>query len=567
MNKNEFYKQLLQEYTVDTEKIKCNAKRAARRGSISHKASWLGVAGAAVVVLGIGSVSLASMLKGDGAVVVPKANPEVAIARMEAVEANLVALQQEEQSARRVMYVSFAEPLSYHEMTMALSAVCDPGEITYELAYTVGGKRIPAAEAAGTEPEKIISGVKITAPASLYKSIQEIKAVYLVELAENVSSDESFEPLCNIGGEINVTTSPDSSQPVIQIDIPDATTENSEETSSQTEENTSTEETTDSSDITDETSTETENTEVSSEENTSGSGSTTTLLLPGQNTLAVQFISSNGLIQLGAGSIQLVKISDDGSSCTPDITYYAESPKISWKNSSGTQLLITACDGRGYRNKLYYADGAAHTLTELDISAITTEGELTGLYCNEKENLVVFRVTGLDKASVYTAVRSGGTMTIKPAVSFYGPLTVLSYSKGVLYYAVTDSVAGETRLYSKADDSAEGQIIGSFRSDVRFTRSPTLDAFAVSGTDAEGNAVSAIYRGKEAVNVSATGEIRFSDLNSSVFRDDNGCYCLTAAGVVPISESEAAVYTAVETGSYTYSYEISEDGTASVIRK
>ena len=28
MNKNEFYKQLLENYTVDKDKIKCNAKRA-----------------------------------------------------------------------------------------------------------------------------------------------------------------------------------------------------------------------------------------------------------------------------------------------------------------------------------------------------------------------------------------------------------------------------------------------------------------------------------------------------------------------------------------------------------
>lgn len=555
MNKNEFYKQLLENYTVDKDKIKCNAKRAARRGGFNVSAKWLGAAGAAVITLGVGTASLVSYFNSDPVSVAPQADPQAVLARMEAAEANYRANAEAYSAEQTEMYVSFVAPLSYREMTMAFSAISEPGELSCLLIYTTDGKLHGADDKdyislQNSKGAKNIAGVKINAPMSYYEDIRDLKAVRLVELAENVQSDESFEPLW---GEEAVTmppvTSAPSSEP-IEITIPEASTEVSSDITTEitTEDTQNPEETT---------AAENSETQPAEPEKT---------VIPVQNVHTAQFISQNGLVLLTGESVHFVRVGDD-MTCTVDTTYYVCGAKISWKNSTGTQLLITACNSEGERTKLYYADGASGTLTELDISAITADAELTGLYCNEAEGSIVFRTGDLEKARIYVAARNGGTLTITQAAEFYGPVTVLSYAKGELYYAAADASAGVTSLYCKSDGAADSRLLDSYSNDVKFSRSPSMDAFAVMGTGLDQTAVSRIYTGGEAVDVTVNGEISFSDLNGRIFRDADGCYCLTAAGVVEISESEAAVYTAAETGSDSYIAEIGEDGWAAVIKK
>lgn len=557
MNKNEFYKQLLESYTVDKDKIKCNAKRAARRGGFSISPKWVGAASAAIVTLGIGTASLVSYFNSDGVAVTPQTDPQVARARIEAAEenylANIAAYNQEQTE----MYISFVNPLSYSEMTMAFSAVSEPGELSCLLVYTTDGKLhsaddkdyISAQESKGA---KYIAGAKISAPINHYEDIRDLKSVRLVELAENVESDESFEPLW---GE-EVTTAPDrtpvSSADTIEITIPEATT------TEVTTEAEITDETAESTDITEET-TDTESSETQPPELSSA-------VIPVQNVHTAQFVSEKTLVLLTNESIHLVRINDD-MTCTVDTTYYVSGAKISWKNSTGTQLLITACNSEGERTKLYYSDGAGSTLSELDISAITAEAELTGLYCNESEGSIVFRTGDLEKARIYVAQRNGGRLTITQAVEYYGPVTVLSYAGGDLYYAITDASAGTTSLYRKNNGVIEGELIEVYSTDVKFTRSPSMDAFAVSGTGIDGAAVSRIYVDGKAVDVAASSEITFSGLSSKVFRNDAGWNCLTGEGVIPINENEAEGYTAVETGSASYALELGGDGWATIIKK
>ena len=524
---------------------------------------WLGGAGAAVVTLGVGTASLVSYFNNDPVSVAPQTDPQAVLARMEAAEANYRASVEAYAAEQTEMYVSFINPLSYSEMTMAFSAISEPGELSCLLIYTTDGKLhsaddkdyISAQESKGA---KEIAGVKISAPMNHYEDIRDLKSVRLVELAENVESDESFEPLWGEEAATTPVQTPTPSSEPIEITIPEATTESwVEETTTETVTESVTDDTTEASEPTEETTAESSETQPAEPQTT---------VIPVQNVHTAQFVSEKALVLLTDQSVHLVRINDD-TTCTVDTTYYVSGAKISWKNSTGTQLLITACNGEGERTKLYYADGASGTLTELDISAITADAELTGLYCNEKEGSVVFRTGDLEKARIYVAERSGGMLIITQAVEFYGPVTVLSYAKGELYYAQTDASLGTTSLYRKSDSVAEGELLYSYSTEVKFTRSPSMDAFAVYGKGLDEAVVSRIYMDGKAVDVTVNGEIAFSDLNSRIFRDETGCYCLTAAGVIAISESEAAVYTAVETGSAGYALDLGEDGTASVIKK
>lgn len=527
MDKREFYKQLMETYTVDTEKVKCNAKRRRAKAKTLNIQKWTAAAAACATVTAAGFMivtlnSLPQDINPQSGVDIIDENVENAMERLRVAEKRYEEFNLTK-AAEEVLelYVSLSKPLSRSEITMAFSAIEDYNDITMSLLYTSDGTCYQNTDNIGEGMS--FSGVKILAPASLLSDIRMLKTVYFVEYAEDGITDESFVPL-NSNPEQYTSTIEPISEPV-QIIVPEVTTspvtsgttaedpitadtsDNPSETTDHTtdEPDNTTTDTADSSSnsneeteppVTDETTDDTSSdTDTSTPEETTPEETETseTETQPPRGNFAVEipladiktinFISDNHLVATTSDSIRLYSFTTESAKL--ETTFYASGAKITPSGADGTKLFITACDGEE-RKRLYYADGDSGLLCEIDVSYITAGGaELSSVSCNENASVILIKTVSLEKSCIYYATRSEGAISLLSGKDYTKPVSVLSYNDNVIYTAVTDPEDSSIRIYAVNALSGEETELAAFTGTLKYTRSFAKNMAFITITEEE----------------------------------------------------------------------------------
>lgn len=558
IDKNEFYKELFEKYTFDSEKVKCNAKRLGKRRQVTPIYKAAGVAGVAAVAIVAGCVLFSSFSGEIPVEIVPSTNPEVAIARLRAAEDNFMT-NNFAATDMVEMFVSFSEPITVNSAYRTFSSVNDLGEIECLIFYCADGTVIYREGSSQLSSDTLVSGAKISAPAEYFTELKEKTPIFLVELKTDDMSDDEFVPINKADAQA-VETSTVATEPTLpsEIVLP------SETTTVQTEPPVASETTsaTTESDVeqTTEAQTDTQATEQSTEQ-TTVAPEINELILPIDATEAY-FINNTELLVLTPTSVELYYL--DGLNCTSD-KIYLNNPKINWINAECTSMFITGCDG-ATRNRLIFINGATPGFT--DLSSVAGNDEITSVTYSEKENTIIFKLTGENNSRLIVSERNGESLENKVAVTTDSPVAALAYSDGVLYYSETD-VAADTVSFNKTVlATGETTRLSSYSGKVKFTKSYSNDSVAITTTNAEGVSETSVFYAdtQEFVAVTVNGSIRFSHLNSRIFSDDSASYCITAQGQVEISSDQAQAYTSYPIGSGAYGCEI-KDGGISVIKK
>ena len=110
MNRNEFYKQLMSEYTFDADKVRENAKRGKKRQKLTPLYVGMSAAAAAMVVT-VGTIAMTNLGRNDGVSLT-----DTGLTTLSASDRLSHALQQLEQeresSESKYFLVTFAKPLT-----------------------------------------------------------------------------------------------------------------------------------------------------------------------------------------------------------------------------------------------------------------------------------------------------------------------------------------------------------------------------------------------------------------------------------------------------------------------
>lgn len=216
MNKNEFYKQLMSEYTFDAEKIRENAKRGAKRQKLQPMYIGMTAAAAACVVT-VGTIAAVN-LGGRGGVTIQDSG----LTQLSASDRLTQALEQLElergSTESKDFLVTFSAPMSPAEARAVLTEFTE-GSVPVKMLYLADGSRISDVK----EIESVFSGgsAQITG-AAVYCSgdtaakLQSDPAVFLVETMQQSDFDNAspVNPEEVNTEEIVIPAQPDVSDPI-----------------------------------------------------------------------------------------------------------------------------------------------------------------------------------------------------------------------------------------------------------------------------------------------------------------------------------------------------------------
>ena len=580
MNRNEFYKNLMLNYTVDTEKVKRIAKRrVVKRSSKVLRIIPGAAACAAVTAAAVTIVSLGAAGRDPGVDIIAD---EAAVARMAAAEQYYVSLPDDDAQLMD-LYVSFEHSLSYNEILLSFSKIDEKGDINISLLYTDKGKYYENSESLAEELTFL--GAKITAPAELCRDIRLLTTVSLVELPESGITDDSFSPF---GSSEFVVTTPEPANTSFEIDLPSyttttTTTANADTTTNNTTTNntttaattseTTTVTTTDTEETTTPPDTETETEETTTEVTADTSEDDTTIEeiptdidIPVAGVTSVNIINAERIVVTTNDSIRLYRLQEGALSL--DTTFYVSNAKINWRSYDGTDLLITACEG-GARTRLYWADGKAGALTELDVSAITSDGaEISSLVRTPDGRITLLKTVTTDKSRLYSIHRADSTLSINLIGEYDFPVTSLALIGDNLYFALTDTKNSTVGISVR--NLADGTVteLASYSGTLRCTRSQTFNSAALTFTSAEGEETCVLLTPDGDLVETELSGISFAPVIGRIITDGKHYYYLSGGEVnlISLDDDVAAAFAPAPTpGKYTYV--IQEDGSAYLMLK
>lgn len=531
MDRKDFYRELMETYTVDTEKIKCLAKRKAVKKNGSNAFRWVTCA-AACTAAAAAIVIFSNMLPKPG-VDITDAGLDTAIERVYAAEQRYKELA--EASEVMDMYVSFEEEHSLNEILIAFSSVDNNMEISPLLLYTSEGKYYRYSD-------KISSGIKfrgakITAPTRLFEELNRLKIVSLAEPVEGSRyTDKSFVPYVKKEPYETVVTTGEN----IQISLPEITTFD-----------TTTVPDTQPSEVT---------TEVTVPETTEKAPARN-ITIPVSGVKTARFISREKLTVTTLDSIRLYKLCD--GELQLETTFYAEDARIAYSNPQGTALFITACDAGG-RNRLYYAEGESGSLSEIDVSSITGgNAEIAFISCSGDGTVMLFKTVSPEKICIYYAQRSGGSVSVAFTKEYTNPVSVISYNNGIIYTAVTDSANAVTKIYAVNSADGSEKELASYSEALQFGGNASMDTAAF--TVVQDGVSKHLILTPEGDILEVGDSPVFSSVDGRVLKVGEKYFRLEQGALTELEGEEAAAYFAEPEYSYPYRVDISQDGTAELI--
>ena len=190
MNTNEFYKELMSEYSFDHEKI----KKAAMGKSVSRKtsrlkAAWISAASAAAAIaITFGSVALLN----TGSPV--SVTPTTSISAEERFKMAMEAYNKADENTEDVfLYVTFRENETPEDMQKILAKADNKGNIRVTEVYLADGTAVSGSSNIASlfdTNEKNITAVKVYCPGNFLKRLTALDGVYLVETEDTFKEND-----------------------------------------------------------------------------------------------------------------------------------------------------------------------------------------------------------------------------------------------------------------------------------------------------------------------------------------------------------------------------------------
>ncbi|MCL2754740.1 MAG: hypothetical protein FWD35_03350 [Oscillospiraceae bacterium] len=212
MNRREFYKELMREYTFDSAKVRryaklgvSSSKQSSLRTSPSrnnrHKWRVPVTAAAAALALVLGLQVILSDLFWGGVPTVPSFNPQDAHGRMENAQQSLSQMSNLS-FGTRTLFLSFNDSITFTTMQNTLDSVSDTGNIVIESVYVLENSgKVEIVEAQRQEIGDLggIVGARVNAPVTLIGDLSRQSEVALVEVSTEQLNENNFVPLAATG--------------------------------------------------------------------------------------------------------------------------------------------------------------------------------------------------------------------------------------------------------------------------------------------------------------------------------------------------------------------------------
>lgn len=612
MNKNDFYKQLMSEYSFDAEKIRENAKKGRfAKQKISPIAIGLTAAVAAVTVT-VGTVAVSMIDSRQGVDLVGNNTTLSALSPSERIQ-NAIEQQAKLQDSDEMqnVFVTFAQPISPDAVKAVLTTYTDDN-IPVKAVYLSDGSRISGSDdvAAVFSSDKMVSGVYIECAGTVMVQLQKDASVALVEIMTE-SDFDSVIPIDPEDVETIEITIPDNNEADIPVqdEVPSAPVTGGDIITDTTDSNPvdirpettdpqpadtaePTEEAADTTDpvvtpdtaepaVTEEANAETEEPVAPETEEApviSEPVKPVIQQLPEGVTLPMApdvfsyeteyinadlayFITDNVYFARTDENISLYEF--NGTTSTLVTSMECSEPRTHWIAENGGRMLISSVDENGNRNKLWLVDSYSGTISDLSAEEIVMDGTITDIGYNADSKTVMLVIKEYGVYYTYAmAMKSGGTMSyINNVFETEGKTTLLSFSGSTVYLAVNDGTI--TQIYAVDIDSCDSRIIKTYDSKPVISNNLAFTLGVIQPSESALTGVTEIF---DPVTESFIKTDLFNEsLSFGVSRDHfaaNGNYYAVAGGAVTSSggilaiaqidykKSLSGLYTAVADNGY-----------------
>lgn len=183
MNTNDFYKELMSQYSFDNEKIKKNAvKSPSLKSRLNSSFKWLAATGAvAVLTVVVGTSVFMGISEGNPITVTPSDT----LTAEQRLEYARQAYEDAKNKTEEVdLYVTFKSGLTPNEMQSTLSQASAYGTIKVVSVYFEDKTMVTGSDEIGKlfeSCDKLISAVKIKCPNNVFTVLNDLEQVYIVE--------------------------------------------------------------------------------------------------------------------------------------------------------------------------------------------------------------------------------------------------------------------------------------------------------------------------------------------------------------------------------------------------
>ncbi len=612
MNKNDFYKQLMSEYSFDAEKIRNNAKNG-RYAKQKISPLTIGITAAvAVCTVACGTLAMTTLGNRNGVDLVGENSSLSALSYSERIQ-NAIKQQNEARDSEEIIdiMVTFTAPLAPRQAENIIASYTN-GSVPVKTVYLADGSRISgSAEVAavfnGSNP---VSALCIECAGSIMSLLQSDPDVCLVELLSEadldtitpidpqevetleVSGIDDLPPEQSTTGD--TTGSNTVEDPIVIDPLPVETTEITIETeqaetidrsetaelpeSNETITSTDTAETVDSAETTEVPET-TETTEQLPAEETAEPSepviSVTPDVLPDGVTLPVNpesyayetdYLDADHAYFL-SDYVMLVR-NDESFGL---YSYYGEqeelvekteciSPKVHWVAENGGKAIISGTNDNGARNKLWLADAYSGRIYDLRADETVMDGTLTDVGYNAETQTLTMLIKEYGTYYTYSAKLSNGTLSYANLIfSTEAKTSLLGSANGCTYLAVSDGSLSQ--VYAVNNASCEARIIKTYSDNPKFSNNLAFthgiiapSDYAVTGSVAifDASTESFIDTGCFENSVSFGASKHSFKLGDSYYTVSNGTL-ISAGGINTIAaidykKSLSQYYTATATG-------------------
>lgn len=500
MNRNDFYKELMSEYSFDSEKIKSNARkgRFARQKAIPL---YIGITAAAAVCTVAVGTAVAVFVGGHGGVSLVESDGRAWLSADERLSKALEDIQRNENSTeRREVLVSFTAAYSPAQAREILTGYSDT-VLVKQVYFEDGTKAVGESQLAAVfSDDRTITGAVVSCEGWLMKTLESDPRVLTVE--EITDADMSvITPISTTGSESVDVPAPDDAAPLPEYTTAPDTSADSAEADDGTAEDTF--ETTDGMDGTEESAESSEQASAESGDTAESEDSLETseppvtlptteeqrpvVVTPAEpelptedarpadttatdttpvDTLPAADVLPDGvtLPENPAKFSYETYISADSAFFLTDNVFYVKSSdeialysyengseslitsagckdaKICWVSERGGRLMVSAVGDEGRRSRLLLADAESGEITDLSAEDAVMDGTLAGVGYNESADILVMNVKEQGVYYVYTARLNGGTEPQYIATCFESSakVTLLAAQGESVYLAVTD---------------------------------------------------------------------------------------------------------------------------------
>ncbi len=553
MNKKDFYKQLMSEYSFDAEKIRNNAKKGRTAG---HKISpmYIGItAAAAVVTVAAGTAVFSLAGRNDGVSLVAE-NTLAALSDTQRLEKAMEEIRLSEGSSELTdVFITFTEPFSPSTVQEILTSHSE-GSVNVKMLYFADGTRAVGEEQvrSGFAGTNKISGAVINCAGSLMVSLNNDSNIFAVEKVTD-SDDISVVSPINVNTE---TTEPVYTEPPVNTDS-NSILPPDEDTSAATEETMDGEAIDTSEGSSDGTAEpddtfetfETESVVVSGEDtfettfpdntgetseptvpvtpdnNTStGNNTPTDNNTPAENGGTVTDNTTAPAEELPAG-VTLPTTADkfsidtyieaDAAFFVTEETFFVKTPdtvalyrmnngapllvaeaecadaKICYISEKGSEMLITGVvDGK--RKKLFLADAGSETITDLCAEDFVMDGILAGVGYNDSTKTVYLNVKENGVYYVNSAELCGSRLEfIGMCFESEAKTTLLASGENSVYLAAADGSL--TQIFKINSDGSQKQLISAFDNNPKFTANLAFTHAVMTSSDSSAASFTEIF--------------------------------------------------------------------------